>query len=94
MALRMHVSEVKISYQFTGHAVLGLQETKEVRTCTAEASKSKANRLNKKGTVTVDSIYCKRLSLAERLISKVSIGGGACWTRDAVATEELEIPRL
>ena len=58
------------------------------------SEQSKANRLNKKGTVTVDSIYCKRLSLAERLISKVSIGGGACWTRDAVATEELEMPRL
>jgi hypothetical protein len=28
--LRMHVFEVEISDQFTGHAVLGLQETIEV----------------------------------------------------------------
>lgn len=41
MTLRMHVFEVEISYQFTGHAVLGLQETIEVRTCTAEASKAR-----------------------------------------------------
>lgn len=41
MTIRMHVFEVKISYQFTGYAVLDLQETIEVRICTAEASKAR-----------------------------------------------------
>jgi hypothetical protein len=32
----------------------------------------------------LDNICCKHLSLAERLINRVLIGGSACWTRDAV----------